>query len=117
MALRKRVELDSGVDVDYWRIVAVNANLVRGTARVELLAWRNAAARNAGRQPIHDTHRVVELPADAGSDIRVSALYAALAAERRVKEPARVVRDPATGATTTIPEVVEIGFFYGAEDI
>ena len=117
MALRKRIELDSGVEVEYWRIVSISANLVRGRALVELLAWRSAAARNQGKQPIHDTLRVVELPISGASDLRLSALYTALLAQQIELEPAVAFVDPGTGETVTRPAVTEPGFFFGSEDV
>lgn len=117
MALRKAITLDSGVDVDYWRIVGLSANLVRGRVLVELLAWRSAQARNQGRQPIHDTHRTVELPITGASDLRLSALYQQLVAQQVELEPARTVVDTATGTSTVVPAVTEPGFFFNAEDV
>lgn len=117
MALKKAFELDSGVTVDYWRIVGLAANLVRGRVLVELLAWRSAAARNQGRQPIHDTHRTVELAITGATDLRLSALYQQLATQRIELEPARTFVDPATGQPVTVAARAEPGFFFGAEDV
>lgn len=117
MALRKAITLDSGVDVDYWRIVGLSANLLRGRVLVELLAWRSAQARNQGRQPIHDTHRTVELAVTGASDLRLSALYQQLVAQQVELEPARTFVDPTTGQPVTVAARTEPGFFFGAEDI
>lgn len=117
MALRKAITLDSGVDVDYWRIVGLSANLVRGRVLVELLAWRSAQARNQGRQPINDAYRTVELAISAASDLRLGALYQALAAQRVEVAPARTFVDPANGQSVTVPATTEPGFFFGAEDV
>lgn len=117
MALRKAITLDSGVDVDYWRIVGLSANVVRGRVLVELLAWRSAAARNQGRQPIHDTHLTVELPITGATDLRLSALYQQLAAQQVELEPARTFVDPLTGQPVAVAARTKPGFFFGAEDV
>lgn len=117
MAIRKLVTLESGIDVDYWRIVAVNANLVRGRAQVELLAWRNAAARNSGKQPLFDTQKVIDLPITPSADLRLSGIYAALMTQQVEREPARTVIDPGPLQPVTIPAVTEPGFFFGADEI
>lgn len=117
MALKKSHELDSGVAVDYWRIVGLSANLVRGRVLVEVLAWRSAQARNQGKQPVNDSFRTIELAITGASDLRLSALYQQLATQQIVVEAASTVIDPGTGQTVTRPAVTENGFLFGAEDV
>lgn len=117
MALRKSLELDSGVSVDYWRIVGLSANLVRGRVLVEVLAWRSLAARNSGKQPINDSYRTIELAISGASDLRLSALYAQLRTQQVVIEAAGQVLDPMTGVESARPAVTENGFLFGAEDV
>lgn len=117
MALKKAFELDSGVAVEYWRIVSLSANLVRGRVLVEVLAWRSAQARNNGKQPVNDSFRTIELSITGASDLRLSALYQQLATQQIVVEAASTVVDPGTGQTVTRPAVTENGFLFGAEDV
>lgn len=117
MALKKAFELDSGVTVDYWRIVGLAANLVRGRVLVELLAWRSAQARNNGKQPVNDSFRTIELAITGASDLRLSALYQQLATQQVEVEPAQTYVEPGSGQTVTRPAVTEPGFLFGAEDV
>jgi hypothetical protein len=117
MALKKAFELDSGVTVEYWRIVGLAANLVRGRVLVELLAWRSAAARNNGKQPVNDSFRTIELAITAASDLRLSALYQQLATQQVIVQAGSVTVDPGSGQTVTRPAVTAPGFLFGAEDV
>lgn len=115
MALKKRMELSSGVDVEYWRIAYVSMDFVAQTGRVVVFGYRNLAARNNGRQPIHDATRTLDV--FVGEDTRLSAIYKMLKAQRTEVEPAKEETSPVTGEKRVKPAVVEDGFFYEADDI
>lgn len=92
MALRKAIELDSGVVVTYHRILTLEADFTQEPiARVRVGSYTDEAARRAGKQPVIVREFIVS--ADGG-DVARSTVYPALAAPL----PMREERMPREGA-------------------
>lgn len=52
MALKKPIELPSGVVAEYWRIVEFHHNVRDGSTRVLLQLYLNEDARRSGKEPM-----------------------------------------------------------------
>lgn len=125
MALRKPVELESGVVADYWRIIEIHHNFRDGATRVLLQLYLSHDARGAGKQPLPVYEQVVFTkddnpfgnPDDDGSTSEIDALLAKLyehiksVAQKSVQNKSQGLEHLRTGSERVLEK------FADAEDI
>ncbi len=91
MALSKSVEIETGAAVTYWRIVAINVDLVARKAWFALSGYISAEARQAGKSAATQKSFTMDLPEDSEpEDLGRADLYAFVKTQEMFEDAADV---------------------------